>query len=113
MKHWTTNANIKQLPMKLSVKIMDRTTNITAMIVDNILYVLLLIGFTIGLFSVSAGLFLKISSTQITPIVILNQIGNVSKLHKTGIAIAIIVDVTKQIQLLVACKPKDGALTIL
>ena len=113
MKHWTTKANIKQLAKKLSVIIKVRTTNIIAIIVDNILYVLLLFGLTIGLFSVSAGLFLKISNTQIKPTIILNQIGNVNKLHNTGTVIQINIDTTKQIQLFVACKPKDGALIIL
>ena len=84
MKHWITKANIKQLAKKISVTTVVRTTNITAIIVDNILYVLLLFGLTIGLFSVSAGLFLKINIIHIKPIIILNQIGNVNKLHKMG-----------------------------
>ena len=113
MKHWTTKANIKQLAKKLSVIIKVRTTNIIAIIVDNILYVLLLFGLTIGLFSVSAGLFLKTRHIQIIPIIILNQIGNVSKLHNTGADIKIKVDETKQIQLLVACRPKEVVLIIL
>lgn len=104
---------MKQLLKKLSLIKTERITNKSVIKVDNSLYILRLFGFTIGLFSVSAGLFLNISKVQIIPIETFNQIGNVSIKHRYGVVINIKVDDTKQIQLFVACNPKEGALTIL
>ena len=65
----------------------DNVTNIIATIVDNSLYVFLLLGLTVGLFSVSAGLFLYINNTPIVPRTNFIQIGILIKVHKYGIPI--------------------------
>ena len=84
-----------------------------ANIVDIILNLNLLFLLTIGFFSVSAGEFLNINNTPSIDIIILNIIGNSIIIDKYGIPINKVVETIKQIQLFVACNPKDGILIML
>lgn len=70
----------------------------------------LLFLFTIGLLCVSAGLFLNISNMEIIPIIDLRYVGISKYLDIKGRPTNIIVELTKHIQLFVACNPNDTAL---
>ena len=70
----------------------------------------LLFLFTIGLLCVSAGLFLNISNMEVIPIIDLRYVGISKYLDIKGRPTNIIVELTKHIQLFVACNPNDTAL---
>ena len=67
---WSINANTKQFDIKLFFIVMLRITKVIASIVEISLYVNLRLGLIIGLFFVSAGLFLNISKQPVEPIII-------------------------------------------
>lgn len=101
------SASIKLFDKKSSDIVNDNITNIVAIIVEVILYTIRLFGLIIGFFAVSAGLFLNISNIPIIPKMIFGNIGMVTIVHRYAEPINIKVEDTKQIQLFVACIPKD------
>ena len=110
---WRINPNIKQFEMKLLFIRILSITNMIAKIVEINLYVNLLFGLTIGLFFVSAGLFLNINIHPIIPIISFKIEFKCMFKQAIGRPIKIIDDVTRQIQVFVACIPKDGILRML
>jgi hypothetical protein len=84
-----------------------------AEIVEIVLNIALLFLLTIGLFFVSAGAFLSINKTPITHINILIYIVNSIYLHIIGQPINISVELSKHIQLFVACNPNPVVLKTL
>ena len=103
---------IKQFEMKFSFIFIESIIYVVAISVDNILYIFLLVLFTIGLFIVSAGENKHIPIIDIIPIIIFVVIFNVVYIESSGNPIKDIDDVTKHIHDFVACIPNDGALII-
>ena len=99
--------------MKLYFNVILNITYIIENIVEMILYVSLRLGLTIGLFFVSAGLFLNINKHPVIPIITLLIKFNCMFKQTIGSPINIITDDIRHIQLFVACIPNDGILRTL
>ena len=103
---------IKQFDIKLLVIFIERIIYVIAIIVDNALYIFLLVLFIIGLFSVSAGENKYIPIIDIIPIIIFVVMFSFVYIDNSGNPRKNIVDVIKHIHDLEACIPNEGALII-
>ena len=81
---------------------------VVAIIVDNVLYIILLFLFIIGLLCVSAGENRSIPIIDIRPIIIFVIVFSFIFIAISGIPMNDIVDDIRHIQLFFACIPNDG-----
>ena len=102
---WHPIANIKQLLRKLFLVVSVKITYIIEIIVEDILKNNLLLGLTIGLLCVSAGAFLNVKRIPIKQKIAFKYILIFKWMLIIGNPINAKIELIKQIQLFVACKP--------
>lgn len=104
------NTHTNEFDIKVFLINNDNNASIIAIVVDINLQLSLRFLFIIGRLYVSAGAFLNINKIQIMLIIDLMKILISTYLQIYGNVIKLIRELTKHIQLLVACNPNDGIL---